>query len=186
MSWTNTSGVWDINTTYNWTNSSGSATYQDGNAVAFNNPASASTIALNTTVNPAPISGGVAFNHTANYTIAGGGAIAGPVGVTKAGSGELILATPNTYSGGTVVSAGTVRASGTDAALGTGPVTVAGSAKLATASGGGARTLANPDLVTSGQTLTLDAGYANLTLNGPIGGAGSLIPDRSVPPPSAA
>ena len=173
--WATASGVWDINTTVNWTNVAGSpVTYSEGNAVVFNNPASASTVTLNTAVNPAALANGVAVTNTANYTVSGSGSIAGSGGVIKAGSGELTLATPNTYSGGTVLSAGTIRASSSDSALGTGLLTVTASAKLATASGGGARTLANPVAVSSGQTLALDAGYANLTLNGPIGGAGSL------------
>jgi autotransporter-associated beta strand protein len=173
--WAIANGVWDINTTFNWTNAAGSPiTYQEGNAVVFNNPSSASTVTLNTAVNPAALANGVAVNNTANYIVTGTGAIAGSGGLTKAGSGELTLATANTYSGGTTLSAGTIRASTTDSALGTGPLTVTASAKLATANGGGARTLANPVVVSSGQTLSLDAGYANLTLNGSIGGAGSL------------
>jgi autotransporter-associated beta strand protein len=173
--WAGGNGVWDINTTFSWTNASGSPiTYQEGNAVVFNNPPSNSIVTLNSPVNPAALANGMAVNNTANYIVSGSGAIAGAAGLTKAGSGELTLATANTYSGGTTLSGGTIRASTTDSALGTGLLTVTASAKLATASGGGARTLVNPVVVSSGQTLALDAGYANLSLNGPIGGAGSL------------
>ena len=159
----------------NWTNASGTPiTYQEGSAVVFNTPPSNSVVTLNTTVNPAALANGIALNNTAIYTVAGSGSIAGVAGLTKSGSSELILATANTYSGGTTLNAGTVRASGTDAALGTGPVTVAGSATLATASGGFARTLSNPITVNSGQTLSVDGGYYPVTLTGPIVDAGTL------------
>ncbi len=113
----------------------------------------------------------------ANGTTRVNGIISGSGGVTVQGSydnGTVILAGANTYSGGTALYTGTLRAANSDSALGNGAVTVAGSATLATASGGGARTLENAITVNSGQTLSLDSGNASLTLNGAIGNAGTV------------
>ena len=59
------------------------------------------------------------------YTISGGGAIVGSTGLTKNGSGTVIIATNNEYSGTTTINAGTLQvgAGGSEGALGTGAVT---------------------------------------------------------------
>ena len=59
-----------------------------------------------------------------NYTISGSGGIAGGGGLTKAGTSTLILATDNTYAGGTTISAGTLQVGngGTSGTLGSGNV----------------------------------------------------------------
>ena len=174
--WAVNGGNWDINTSLNWTNSSGLTTnYQEGNNVLFNTPGANSTVTLNTTVNPAGINGGLSFNNSGfNYTVSGSGAISGSVGLVKSGTSELTLATANTFSGGVVLNGGTVRASTSDTALGSGAVTVLGSSALATASGGGARSLANAISINLSQTLSLDSSNADLTLSGVVGGSGAL------------
>ena len=97
----------------------------------------------------------------------------GGYSLTKAGAGWLTLTGANTYSGGTILSAGILNIGTSDAALGSGALTVTGNSSLNTANGGGARNLANAVVLSSG-TLTLNSGYANLTLSGNISGAGNI------------
>jgi len=113
LTWNTGSGTWDINTTANWKNNTGATAikYQDaglmGDQVQFTDSglSAATTVTLNTTVNP----GSVTANHsTYDYTISGSGGIAGSTGLTKAGTGKLTLSGVNTYTGGTVVSGGTL------------------------------------------------------------------------------
>src|SRR5258705_258695 len=59
-------------------------------------------LTLNTTVNPANVA---AINAAKSYIITGSGAISGASGVNVSGAGSLTLATSNTYTGGTLVSA---------------------------------------------------------------------------------
>ncbi|MFD0895112.1 autotransporter-associated beta strand repeat-containing protein [Luteolibacter ambystomatis] len=109
---------------------------------------------------------------TVNSTITNNGS--GTISVEKLGGGELILAGTNTFSGGFTFSGGIVRASTNNSALGTAGVVVNRSTTLATANGGGARTLTNTFSVAANTTLSLDSGYFSLTLNSPISGAGNL------------
>src|SRR5439155_16275280 len=52
-----------------------------------------------------------------------------PQALTKAGTGTLILSGPNTYTGGTTLSAGTLKL-GSTTALGTGTLTISGGTTL--------------------------------------------------------
>ncbi len=106
------------------------------------------------------------------------GVISGAYNLTlnKAGTGDggtLILNAANTYSGATI-GGGTIRVGNSDSALGAGMVTIAGSTTLGTTNGGGARTLPNAVTTSSGTTLSLDGGFAQITLNGNISGPGAL------------
>jgi autotransporter-associated beta strand protein len=97
--------TWDT-TSYNWNNGIYADLYTDGSNVTFNdnNSGAASyAVTLNTTVSP----GSVTVNNSAgNYTISGIGTIGGTGSLTKSGTATLTLATANTYSGGTTVTAG--------------------------------------------------------------------------------
>lgn len=95
-------------------------------------------------------------------------------GVAGSNTQDVTISGDNSYSGGTEIAAGTLRVSTADTALGSGALTFTGSASLATASGGGARTLSNDLSVGSTIVATLDASFADLTLGGVIGGAGGL------------
>ncbi len=77
--------------------------------------------------------GSIEVNATRNYTFSGTGAITGVTAITKDNSGTLIVATNNTYSGGTTINSGTVQVGngGTAGSLGSGSVTlVAGNLNL--------------------------------------------------------
>jgi autotransporter-associated beta strand protein len=101
------------------------------------------------------------FTINASSTLNISAVVSGGVGLTKAGTGTLVLTAANTYSGTTTLSAGTLTA-GNNSALGTGTLNVTGG----TFSGsGGALTLANA--VTLGGNLTV-AGTVAVTFNGAV------------------
>jgi autotransporter-associated beta strand protein/T5SS/PEP-CTERM-associated repeat protein len=122
--------------------------------------------------------GNTTFDPNAN-TITLTGTLSGPGALSKVDSGTLILGGNNSYGGGTTMSAGTTRVANFDSALGSGALNITGNSLLATASGGGARTLANAINISAGQTLSVDGNFATLTLNGPITGAGSNLQKTS-------
>lgn len=97
-----------------------------------------------------------------------GGAVSG------ANTQDVTVSGNNSYSGGTDIATGTLRVSGNNSALGSGVLNFTGSATLATANGGGARTLANAITVGSTFTATLDSNHADLTIGGLVGGAGNI------------
>ncbi|MGC4003367.1 MAG: autotransporter-associated beta strand repeat-containing protein [Pirellulales bacterium] len=136
IKWTGaTSTAWNIDTTQNWkTASVGAATtYLQpttvGDTVYFDDSAAGGAIALATEVRPVAVT---FDNTTLNYTLTGAGAIAGPTGLVKNGTGTLTVATNNTNTGATAINAGTLTLGdgGALGSLGTGGITVAASGKL--------------------------------------------------------
>ena len=127
IAWGVGNGVWDINTTANWTQFGSAVKYTDGTAVVFDDAASGTspiTVTLNSTVNPLSIT---ANNAARDYIINGTGTIAGPATLTLLGQGALTLSGTNTYSGGTTLSAGRLNINNGDAsgtAIGLGPLTI--------------------------------------------------------------
>jgi autotransporter-associated beta strand protein len=103
------------------------------------------------------------------------GALAGTTGLTKSGSGTLVLAASNTYSGGTTESAGTLALSNANA-LGAGNLTVNGGTLDL---GGNNLTAAN--LGGSGGTISLGANTLTASMstggqfNGTISGSGGFV-----------
>lgn len=102
-------GIWDINSTTNWTDRGTLAgtVYQEGSAVLFDDNATGTTnVTLNTTVNPGSV---MVNNSNLSYTISGTGKISGSTGLTKQGAGNLAInMNANDYTGPTIVSGGTV------------------------------------------------------------------------------
>ena len=124
--------------------------------------------------------GGLSFTNTIALTAAGtvdtqantltlGGIVSGASGLTKQGSGTLVLTAANSYAGGTTVSAGTleVRNSG---ALGGGGLALTDTTTLR--SGAGGLSLANLISLTGGTTV--DTNGLGLALTGVISGGGVL------------
>ena len=121
--------VWDINTTTNWLLNATPTTYQQtiipGDAVTFNDVGSG-TVLLSNTVGPSSLT---ISNNAKTYTFSGSGAITGPTGLLKLGSGTaLINLTNNSYSGDTVIGAGTLQ-------LGS-PLAISPAANLTVGAGG--------------------------------------------------
>jgi autotransporter-associated beta strand protein len=138
--------------------------------------------------------GGSSFTRTGNVSITGGtvqsgtlthdtvafdgqsgtvtAVLAGASGLAKTGSGRLILAGNNTYSGTTAISAGTLQVGngGSSGSLGTGRVVF--SATGATLAAGSSLTIDNAiDLSSNG---TINSGSFALTAAGSITGPGQL------------
>jgi autotransporter-associated beta strand protein len=87
-------------------------------------------VTLNSTVLPASI---VVNNSAGNYSITGTGTIGGTGSLTKSGTGTLTLATANSYTGGTNVSAGLILiepTSSTTSALPKGALSISGTGKV--------------------------------------------------------
>jgi autotransporter-associated beta strand protein len=97
------------------------------------------------------------------------GLLSGPFSLTKTGAGTLILNGVNGYTDGTLLNAGTITV-GNNSALGTGRLTVANATTLTAGVDG---------LALANAIATLGAGTVNtqaftFTLNGNIGGTGSI------------
>ncbi len=164
--WTKGTGTWDTTDT-NWVDVfANPATYYDPNfdQVVFDDTATGAgpfTVTLTNTFTPV----GVTVNNTnKNYTISGtGGVIAGSGSLTKIGTGTLTLSTPNTFSGGLVISNGTVT-------LGNGSGASSGSITL----GNGSTFSANGN--TPGNAINVLSGAAATINNNNISpGFGSII-----------
>ncbi len=106
-------GIWDVNTTQNWNDSSASTptgTFYDGDAVTFDDTGINTHITVQsgtngeTSVQPSSIT--VSAN-TVNYSI-GGNPISGATGLLKTGSDTLTLSGSNTFTGATTIQAGIV------------------------------------------------------------------------------
>jgi autotransporter-associated beta strand protein len=137
--WAAGSGIWDIGTTADWKEFNTATTYTDGNAVVFDDSASGPspiTVTLNTTVDPLDVT----FNNkNDSYSITGSGNISGAGTVSVLNSGTVTLATANTYSGGTVISAGQLNinngGTASASAIGTGQLTINNGATMDDTSG---------------------------------------------------
>jgi fibronectin-binding autotransporter adhesin len=124
------SGVWD-GVTQNWQLvGGGTATnFQNFDAVLFDDSATGLTsIDVGSAFTPSS----VIFNNTAKtYTLTGAGGIGGDTGITKQGTGRVILATTNTYTGPTNVQAGILQfGDGVVGSLGTTPINIAAGATV--------------------------------------------------------
>ena len=178
-------GNWDINSTANWQISPGNdpATYLQsglsGEAVFFDDMASGTkNVNLTTVLSPASIT----VDATQTYTFEGIGAISGTAGITKRGTGSLIIGNSGTndFTGGINIEDGKIQIAGSDDRLPVNAsVTLADVANseldlnhfnqtLLSLNGGGS-TGGNVHLGSGTLTLTDAGSYA-----GVIGGSGSL------------
>jgi fibronectin-binding autotransporter adhesin len=192
LTWQGTvNGVWDINGTSNWlnTDTSAKASYNEanniGDNVTFDDTATGTTsITLNTTVHPDVW---IANNNGLSYTISGNGKISGPAGLQMLGSGTLVLATTNDYSGVTTLggSYGTLQIGngGTIGSLGTNTVTVTASG--ATLAFNRTNTLAvnnaivnggaNPNVVFNSGTVILGGSAGNTGLSATVNSSATIV-----------
>lgn len=110
-------------------------------------------------------------NASRDYTVSGGGGIGGAGSLVKQGSATAILATANTFTGGTTIEAGTLQiGSGGDVGSLAGPIAVQSGARLAIDRTG---VLDIPGVVSGAGSLTKSGGgrvtlSAAATLSGPI------------------
>ncbi len=132
------------------------------------------TAGSNLTLGNAIVLGGAFTLDTAANTVTLNGVVSGSGPLAKQGSGNLVLNAANSYTGGTNLNAGTITL-GNSAGLGTGGLTMANGTTLAAGVDG--------LVVTNGITTlgvgTVNTGAFTLTLNGVIGGAGSIAKNGS-------
>jgi fibronectin-binding autotransporter adhesin len=114
--------TWDAGVTSAWRASATGAnsTFANGSSVRFDLAGGGATaVALNGTVSP----GAVTVYSPTDYTLSGGGLIAGSATLTKAGAGTLTLAGSHSFSGRTTIWDGALLVNGT---LSQSPVTIWG------------------------------------------------------------
>jgi autotransporter-associated beta strand protein len=193
LRWTGAAGngLWDVNTSQNWDDSAGNPTYYEqttlpGDAVILDETyiSASPAITLNSTVTPASVT---VSNSTYNYAVSGTGGIAGPIGLTKLGSGTLTLGCANTYSGSTTIAGGTlsvgvdnnlgaVPASTTAASIVLSNAALSANASFALSPNRGITMQANSTLdVASGKTLSYAGIIAGPSFSLTKTGAGTLI-----------
>ncbi|TAL05279.1 MAG: hypothetical protein EPO07_03785, partial [Verrucomicrobia bacterium] len=159
LTWSPTNSVWDITTTYNWTNAASVSAdiYFDGDNVNFTDLGSATSPTLNTTVNPSTVT----FDSANDYTLTGTGKITGGGPLTKSGAGALTLGTTNDYTGITTLTGGTV--------------TVTNLANGGSASAIGAAASASANLVLNGSTLQYAGATASINRGATLGASGGTL-----------
>jgi autotransporter-associated beta strand protein len=131
LTWDNTGGTgdgvtWDTGVNQNWNDGSGPATFSSGSNVTFDDANNGNyAVSIPTIVTPNSV---IVNNSAGNYVFSGAGGIGGSGSLTKMGSGTLTLSEPNSYSGGTVISAGVVVANA--GTLATGGMSIGGTSAL--------------------------------------------------------
>ncbi|MBA3482528.1 MAG: autotransporter-associated beta strand repeat-containing protein [Pirellulales bacterium] len=170
VSWNGNNGTaWDVNTTTNWVNNTTDVQdkYFQGDTVTFADahdlgvPA-ATTVTLDVAVTPSAV---VVNNTALSYSITGSGKITGSTGLTKQGTGQLILQTANDFTGATSIQGGTVDIGNFNTALGSGNLAMSGGkiiAANATAVG-----LTNPTLSLTGSANIIEANGSTNSLGLP-------------------
>ena len=183
--WTGGSGNWSV--TNNWqSNANASNGYAVGisgtsggtitndlvtnlSSLTFSNGAGAYTLTGTNAGQTLAISGGLTNNSASTQTIAL--SLAGVGNVNQSGVGTLILASSNSYSGGTVLNGGTVIAVN-NASFGGGNLSVQTASTVA--AGASSLLTTNAIAIAGGANLTMDTIANNWQHAGLLSGAGSL------------
>ncbi len=171
----NVNGNWDATTANFLSGASGvggqHGPFVNGYAVTFDDTASsAGTVNLSGAVTPA----GVTVNaNTASYTFRGPGSIRGATSLTMAGSGTLVLANTNDYSGGTNLNAGALTLAIANAlptagtiSLSGGTLNLAGYAQTAGSVALNSGLISGGTLTQNSGTFTLQSGSVSAVLDG--------------------
>jgi autotransporter-associated beta strand protein len=153
LAWTGTNGAtWDTNTASWFDAVSNNVAYAVGDNVLFaGHGVAAPTVSLVGALTPTSVTVDADFNYLLRTD--GGGLITGNSGLTKRGTGTLIVDADNTYSGPTVIQAGVVQLGQADAhgSLGSGPIT-----------NNGALVVNRTGTVTLGNTITGSGSLTNI------------------------
>ena len=115
ITWTGGQGgnTWDLLTSSNWLNAAAKDQFAPGDTVRFDNTGATN---LTTTLTGDLTCAGILVDSSANYTLAGSGAIIGTASLLKTNSGTLIItAINNTFTGKTTLAGGTLAISKLDA-----------------------------------------------------------------------
>ena len=165
------SGDWDLSTSTNWYDTVGAlpSVFETGDAVTFTDAGAYSNqVRLAAALSPAV----TRVTAGSNYVFAGPGALGGAGALIKEGTGTLVIATTNLFSGGTTISNGTIQLGDATAAgtLGSGPVTNDGTLAFGQAE---TVTLANP-ISGTGRVVQAGAGTTVLTATNTFAGGTAI------------
>ena len=130
----------------------------------------ASNATLNVSLGNHTISAPVSLNSNLVVNASAGsltisGIVSGAKSVTMSGAGTLVLSNANTYTGGTVINSGVLQVAN-NAALSAAAVTFSGNGNLQ--AGAANLLIANPIVIGSGATATVDTQAQTMTLSGVI------------------
>jgi len=119
----NLSGSWDVGNTMNWLNGANPDAFFNFDTITFNDTASTFNVSIDAPVSP----NGMTVNANNNYVFTGSGGISGVGGITKSGTGKMVLANSglNDYSGTTAINDGTLQIGQNDfnlSSIGSGPI----------------------------------------------------------------
>lgn len=161
LRWTGqSSSEWDT-TSLNWINTVGltNTLFSPGDVVRFDDTAVQTSVTVGSLALPARTTVDTALS----YIFSGSGSIAGPGGLTKSGSGTLVLDLTNSYAGSTLIQSGVVQLGNGDdtGTFGLGPVTNQAAIVLnrSDAAGVVANAISGPGILTS-------SGIGTVTLSG--------------------
>ena len=173
--WRGTNGSnWDVASTPNWLNGTGVDLFYNLDVVRFDDSSTNGNVSISGVAQPAAV---LVTNNAVTYTI-GGGVLGGFASLVKAGPGQLILNSSNSYAGGTYVNGGTLQLVNNAFAGGVGPILLNGGTLYLNGVGSGAviTTTGANQLATYGQPYASfnlqGSGYLNLN----IGGGGVFSP----------
>lgn len=110
LAWTGLNGAFWDSFTPSWEdlNTAATVAYTGGDHVLFESRGSgASSVSLTESVNPSSVTVYADFDYTLRSDVSG--KVTGTTGLTKTGTGTLVLNTDNTYSGETIIEAGTLQ-----------------------------------------------------------------------------
>jgi fibronectin-binding autotransporter adhesin len=165
----NVNNTWDLNTTANWRNPSANSDkfFQLDNVTFDDTSTNLNDVNLAGQFSP----GGTTVSATRNYKFTGSGGIAGGGSLTKSGTGTLILATNNTYTGTTEIQSGTVQVGdgGTTGTLGSGAVNNEGTLIFNRSDA-----ITVPNVINGGVGTVVKNGTGTVTLSGNNTFAGGL------------
>ena len=179
LAWSGGGNTWDLNTTADWLNGATAATFNYGDAVTFDDNAGFNNV--NVTLSGKYLSASaVKINSSYDYTFLGSGSIAGPGHLLYEGTGHLTLNSPNTHTGGTIVSnASAYVVLNNYAALGTGPLVLAkaGGTVEVVPNGGGTSGFGGDVVVNDDFTIHFDGygTFAGVFLGNLAGTAGKTL-----------
>ncbi|MEY4387903.1 MAG: toxins and related Ca2+-binding domain, partial [Verrucomicrobiota bacterium] len=178
--WTGVAPAWDINTSFNWTNTLAGTNdiFLDGDNVSFTDLGLATSPVLNVTASPSSAT----FNSTGSYTLSGTGKISGAGSLTHSGSGTTTILTTNNYTGVSALNAGTVVVDSLPNGGVAGPLGASPSASANLSFNGGAlrftgassSTDRGATLNAGGATVDVSSGASVVTVSGTVVGAGGI------------
>jgi autotransporter-associated beta strand protein len=178
--WRGIASAWDINTSFNWTNSTAGTNdlFLDGDNVNFTDLGTATSPVLNVTVQPSSST----FNAAGDYTLSGTGKIGGAGSFAKSGAGKVTVLTTNDFTGSTAINGGALSV---DYLANGGVASPLGAASSASANlafnggtlqvtGAGSSSDRGATLNAGGATVDITNAAATVTLGGAIVGTGPL------------